>query len=300
MPVTRPTLAAASWRRRHGARTELGAGVGVVAPGRVPTAIAPGALADRPACDRSCYGANHAGPPVARAPLPTAGAAILRARHRPPRLRSVVPWTVLMMRSAHPVGEALRRGAEVSDTEFDQVYPEDLRDRSYLHWTPVAIAVRAAALLAPSPDVRVLDVGAGVGKLCLIGALVTGATWWGIEQDPGQIAAANHAAWALDIAPRTRFVHGDGSRLDWDEFDALYFYNPFSTVMLAPHASPFVRYATIQGTLCRIEQRLAATRPGTRVVTFHGFGGHLPAGFTRVSREPAGDDALELWIHADR
>lgn len=293
MLVTRPTLAAASWRRRHGARGEPGVGVVV---DRAPLVIAPGVLAERPGCDQSCYRANDGRPPIARAPLPPASVTVRRA----PRLRRVAPGAVLLMRSAHLVGEALRRRADVSDAEFDQVFPEELRDRSHLHWTPVAIAVRAAALLAPSPDMRVLDVGAGVGKLCLIGALVTGATWWGIEQDPGQIAAANHAAWALDVAPRTRFVHGDGSRLDWDEFDALYFYNPFSTLMLAPHASPFVRYATIQGTLRRIEQRLATTRPGTRVVTFHGFGGRLPAGFTRVSREPAGDDALELWVHADR
>lgn len=195
------------------------------------------------------------------------------------------------------LGDALRRGAAVPDAEFDRVFPEELRDRSHLHWTPVAVAIRAAGLLAPSPrGIRVLDVGAGVGKLCLIGALVTGAVWWGIEQDAVQVAAASHAAWALDIAGRTRFVQGDGSRLSWDGFDAFYFYNPFHTLMLAPHASPFVRYATIQGTLRRIEQRLAATPPGTRVVTFHGFGGQLPGSFTRIAREPAADDALELWI----
>jgi len=194
------------------------------------------------------------------------------------------------------IREALERRTAVSDAEFDQVFPDELRDRSHQHWTPVEIAMRAAELLAPEPGVRVLDVGAGVGKLCLIGALVTGAVWWGIEQDAVQVAAASHAAWALDIAGRTRFVQGDGSRLSWDGFDAFYFYNPFHTLMLAPHASPFVRYATIYGTLRRIEQRLAATPPGTRVVTFHGFGGQLPGSFTRIAREPAGDDALELWI----
>lgn len=194
------------------------------------------------------------------------------------------------------VGEALRRGAAVSDAEIDGVFPDELRERSHLHWTPVAVAMRAAALLAPSPEARVLDVGAGVGKLCLVGALATGATWWGIEQDAVQVAAANHAAWALDATGRTRFVHGDGSRLAWDGFDALYFYNPFSTVMLGPHASAFVRYATVHATLRRIEQRLAATRPGTRVVTFHGFGGRWPPGFTRLARELIADGALELWV----
>jgi predicted RNA methylase len=193
------------------------------------------------------------------------------------------------------MGEALRRGVEIADAELDRVFPDELRARSQVHWTPVTVALRVAALLAPPPEARVLDVGAGVGKLCLIGALVTGATWWGIEQDAVQVAAANQAAWALD-ATRTRFVHGDGSRLAWDGFDALYFYNPFSTVMLGPHASPFVRYATVHATLRRIEQRLATARPGTRVVTFHGFGGRWPPGFTRLASESIADGALELWV----
>ncbi|MEO7730526.1 MAG: hypothetical protein ABIY55_06100 [Kofleriaceae bacterium] len=201
-----------------------------------------------------------------------------------------------MQRPAQAIRDALARGATVADAELDQVFPEELRDRSHLHWTPVAVAVRAAALLAPTPHLRILDVGAGVGKVCVVGAAVTGATWWGIEQDATQVAAANHAAWALDVDRRTRFVHGDGSRLAWDEFDGFYFYNPFTTLMLAPHASPFVRYATIQRTLRRIEQRLAAARPGTRVVTYHGFGGKLPAGYSLAVREPAGGDALELWL----
>lgn len=201
-----------------------------------------------------------------------------------------------MMQRALTIRDALQRRVAISDAELDELFPEELRERSRLHWTPVAIAMRAALLLAPAPGVRVLDVGAGVGKLCLVGALMTGATWWGIEQDATLVSAANHAAWALDVSRRTRFVHGDGSRLAWDDFDALYFYNPFGTLMLAPHASAFVRYATLQSTLRRVEQRLANTRVGTRVVTYHGFGGKLPAGFALVSREPAGGDALELWV----
>jgi predicted RNA methylase len=201
-----------------------------------------------------------------------------------------------MMPQAVAIRDALERRIAISDKELDEVFPEELRDRSHLHWTPVAIAMRVAELLAPAPGARILDVGAGVGKVCLIGALMTRATWWGIEQDQALVSAANQAAWALGVDRRTRFVHGDGSRVAWDEFDALYFYNPFGTLMLAPHASAFVRYATLQGTLRRVEQRLAGTRVGTRVVTYHGFGGKLPPGFTLVSREPAGGDALELWV----
>jgi hypothetical protein len=200
-----------------------------------------------------------------------------------------------MKRPARALREALVGGEPVSDAAFDALFPEELRARSAIHWTPVAIARRVAELIAPAPGARIADVGAGVGKVCLIGALVTDAIWWGFEQDAVQVAAANRAAWALGIEDRTRFVHGDGSRLAWDELDAVYFYNPFTTLMLAGHESPFVRYAMIQRTLRRVEQRLATTRVGAKLVTYHGWGGVVPPSYARLRREPAGEDALELW-----
>lgn len=197
-------------------------------------------------------------------------------------------------RPARGLREALARNAPVTDTELDRVFPDELRERSAIHWTPIEVALRVAELLAPAK--KILDVGAGVGKLCVVGAAVSDAAWWGVEQDVQQVVAARYAAWALGVDDRTRFVHGDGTRLSWDDFDGIYFYNPFTTLMLSQTASAFVRYATIQRTLRRVEQRLAALRPGTRVVTYHGFGGKLPAGYARVAREPYGGDAVELWL----
>ncbi|HET9621472.1 MAG TPA: hypothetical protein VFP84_08910 [Kofleriaceae bacterium] len=204
-----------------------------------------------------------------------------------------------MLRPARALHDALARGHAVSDDALDRVFPDELRERSAQHWTPVAIACRAAALLAPAAGARILDVGAGAGKLCLIGACVREATWWGVEHDPVLVAAASHAAWALGVEHRVRFVQGDGSRIDWTGFDAFYFYNPFAALLLSPHASPFVRYAILQATQRRIADQLATIRRGARVVTYYGLAGpgsQLPAGFTCAAREPAGGDALELWI----
>lgn len=197
-------------------------------------------------------------------------------------------------RPASALREALAANAPVTDAELDVVFPDDLRARSAVHWTPIEVALRVAEMLAPAR--KILDVGAGVGKLCVIGAAVSTAEWWGIEQDEHQVVAARSAAWQLGVDGGARFVHGDGTRLSWDDYDGIYFYNPFTTLMLSPSASAFVRYATIQRTLKRVEQRLAALRPGTRVVTYHGFGGKLPVGYARVAREPFGGDAIELWM----
>jgi hypothetical protein len=36
--------------------------------------------------------------------------------------------------------------------------------------------------------------------------------------------------------------------------------------------------------------------PRVAVVTYNGFGGHMPLLYTFVGEEPAGTDRLELWI----
>lgn len=197
-------------------------------------------------------------------------------------------------RPASALRDALARNAPVTDAELDVVFPDELRERSAIHWTPIEVALRVAELLGPAR--KILDVGCGVGKLCVVGAAVSDAEWWGVEQDVSQVVAARHAAWQLGVDDLARFVHGDGTRLSWDDYDGIYFYNPFTTLMLSDGASAFVRYATIQRTLRRVEARLAALRPGTRVVTYHGFGGRLPPGYARVVREPFGGDAIELWL----
>src|ERR1044071_2257780 len=97
------------------------------------------------------------------------------------------------------------------DAAFDALYPDDVRGRVPNHWTPVAVALQAAELLAPEDGMRVLDVGAGGGKLCCVGALATPShtTWCGIEQDPRLVEVAREIATRLELGARATFHHGD-------------------------------------------------------------------------------------------
>lgn len=204
------------------------------------------------------------------------------------------PEIPVMNAEALAIREALQDQRAVEDSTFDELYPAELRDLSSVHWTPVEIALRAARMLASAPGQRFLDVGAGVGKVCLVGALATGCEWWGVEQDPSLVRAAKRAARFLGLEPR--FLEGDATSVDWHQFDGFYLFNPFSSVMLSEHASPFVRYATITKHVRHATERLASTRPGTRVVTYHGFGGEMPPGYVRERDEPAEMDRLQLWV----
>ena len=186
----------------------------------------------------------------------------------------------------------------LSDAAFDRVYPREQRRRSWIHWTPLDIAHRVCALLEPAK--RVLDVGSGVGKLCHIGALTTSASWFGIERDPEMVQIANEAAITLGVADRAIFTVGNIDELDWSVFDAFYFYNPYAEQLWSEELDPLARRDAYIANVSLTQQRLDAAAPGTRVVTYHGFGGELPATYEMVHREPAHEDELQLWIRRPR
>lgn len=195
---------------------------------------------------------------------------------------------------------ALRAGTYVSDIAFDRLFPSPQRDRSPVHWTPIDVARRACALLAPAADQMVLDVGAGVGKLCLVGALTMPGLWHGIERDRRMVRAANVAARRLGVEHTTRFALGEASALDWTQFDGFYLFNPFAEALEAKHVDPVIRQGAFLEAIAVVERKLSTVKPGARVVTYHGFGGEVPAGFDLVKREEARSDELCLWIRRGR
>lgn len=199
---------------------------------------------------------------------------------------------------ASRVSESLRAGEAVTDDEFDSIFPEKIRAMSRVHWTPVRVALRCAQLLARKPGSRVLDVGSGVGKLCTIGALTTRGVFTGVEQYGDLVECARDAATLLG-ASTASFRQGFFSALDPADYDAFYFFNPFeengwSRPAHLPRAEPLVR-GTFEGGVLEAQQLLAAARPGTRVVTYNGMGGALPAGYSLEQRDRMGC-VIELWV----
>lgn len=180
------------------------------------------------------------------------------------------------------------------DHQLDGLVPRELRHLSATHWTPVRAAVRAASLLCAGKNTRVLDVGSGVGKVCAIGALSGEGMWVGVERHPRLVESAKELARSLGVASRTYFLADDAFSIDWNEFDALYFYNPFEIPLSRDHDAS----ASHVEQVARVQQRLAAMPSCTRVVTLHGFGGVMPASYKLLYHEviPGVGLDLAMWI----
>ena len=188
----------------------------------------------------------------------------------------------------------------MDDTRFDRLYPSELRFRSWLHWTSVEVAQRVCALLAPCPGSKILDVGSGVGKVCLVGALTTESKWFGVEREPALVGAANGAATQLGVESNAQFILGEMTAVNWSVFDGFYLFNPFAETLFMSGRDPDERRDLYRANIGFVARQLATTEVGTRVVTYHGFGGEMPDCFELAHREPALEDELCLWIRRGR
>ncbi|MDC0744184.1 class I SAM-dependent methyltransferase [Polyangium mundeleinium] len=209
------------------------------------------------------------------------------------------PGTLVLSASQWETIEALRAGEPVTDEALDTLYPADIRELSSRFWTPASVAVRAAQLCAPEGRARVLDVGAGVGKFCLVGALVTESIFVGVEHRRALVDVGREVIAAVG-ARNARLVHGTIEDIDFSYFDALYFYNPFEENLVAPSwqmdgAVP-LSLERFQEDVTRIEAALEAAPPGMRVVTYQGFGGKMPPDYEIVEEDPEGAPHLRLWV----
>lgn len=193
----------------------------------------------------------------------------------------------------------LAQGRPVSDGRFDQLYPDEVRVHSKIHFTPVKVALRVRDWSGSDPGLRLLDVGSGCGKFCLVMAATGGGKVTGIEQRPQLHQAAVAAGEALGV--KAQFECGRMEDFDWKGFNAFYFFNPFYERIAhrrgmddqtPPHAGLFFDFVRI------VRDKLDEAKPGSRVFTYHGMGGRLPADWSLIRSEPIHTDELQLWVKA--
>ena len=209
----------------------------------------------------------------------------------------------LLMKHRIPPSDAYLRHAlrsrALTDREFDSVFPGELQLVSHRFWTPLPVAIRAAEVLQSLGARRVLDVGSGPGKFCIVaGALAPCMEFVGVEHRSRFVATAREVAARLAVR-NAEFAVGDATIAALDEFDAFYLFNPFAENIFEDGdyldqdvELSFNRY---MGDLRRMRIALVQARIGTLVITYHGFGARLPAGYARLQADPIGTDRLCVW-----
>ena len=158
--------------------------------------------------------------------------------------------------------------------------------------------MRVAKLLAVEPNATILDIGAGVGKFCIVAAAaVPGARLRGVEHHSHFVAIARDAARTIGVD--VAFAHGTLDEHDPAGVDGIYLFNPFAENLTPAeeHLDETVELseARFWRDIKLTERFLEAARAGTRVVTYCGWGGTMPVDYDLVLRERRAG-TIELWV----
>lgn len=189
-----------------------------------------------------------------------------------------------------------KNNLDLSEESFNSLLPENLQIVSRIYFTPIYVARIAAQWLTENGRKRVLDIGAGIGKFCIAGAINSDSEFYGIEYRPSLAKLANELIKRFDI--RNAVVYeGDVVETDFENFDAFYMYNPFFENLA--HAKRLNNEVELTHALYayyfnHTERKLDKTKSGTRLVTFHGNNFEVPDSFRKIKETENG--SLKLWI----
>jgi SAM-dependent methyltransferase len=114
--------------------------------------------------------------------------------------------------------------------------------------TPESLVTGMLAMANVTPDDRVIDLGAGDGRIAIAAARDFGATALGIEYDPDLVQLARCLVRVAGLEHRVQILEGDIFVEDFSDATVL-------TLFLLPQLNRCIRH------------RILAMRPGTRVVS---------------------------------
>ncbi len=184
-----------------------------------------------------------------------------------------------------------------SEERFNQLYPAYIQALAGRHWTPLLVARKAAEYLAVEKNVRILDIGSGVGKFCLAAAYnQPEAFYYGVEQRKSLIIEADLVKKKLQLQ-NVSFIHANFTQLDFKKYDHFYFFNSFYENLNGTNKiDDSIQYShELYNYYNRyLFNQLQQKPAGTKLVTYHSLEDEVPEGYQLVAAEIG--DLLKYWI----
>ncbi len=191
--------------------------------------------------------------------------------------------------------EYLASGSAVDDLDFDRIYPQTIRMAAEIHFTPVEVSKIAARFLVGKPGTKVLDIGSGAGKFCMVGAVCTEGHFTGVEQRESLCALAD------DLARRYRlnnvsFIHANITEIGFKAYDAFFLFNPFyENVCMSgvlDDDTALARHLYTDYSLY-VKGQLDAMPIGTKLATYFSYLDEIPASY--ALQFVLSEGKLKLW-----
>jgi SAM-dependent methyltransferase len=196
--------------------------------------------------------------------------------------------------------EKLKVAKILSDEEFDLIYPKEIQSLSERHWTPVSIIKIVTDFLCLGQGLKVLDIGSGVGKFCLVGAsLKPKCEFYGVEFRKSFVTLSNRLKDTYRIK-NVHFLNKDILEMNFNDFDSIYFYNSFQERI--DDTASIDNYSEISYELYKEYTKYLFFQfqnmpMGTRLATYHTADFYIPEGYKLV--EKSFDNKLKLYIKSN-
>lgn len=191
--------------------------------------------------------------------------------------------------------EFIRLNIDITDEDFNAIYPQNISSLSPKHWTPVSVAKTASEFLSGMPGSRVLDIGSGAGKFCMVGAASTKGQFTGVEQRSDLVELSRKLCASYGIT-NTKYVHANITSVDFRDFNAFYFFNPFyENVDLANRIDDRIQLdpRLYDAYSMHTVEQLSGLPLGVRLATYHSPFSVVPQSFRLV--DDLYNGCLHLW-----
>jgi len=185
----------------------------------------------------------------------------------------------------------------LSDEEFNAVFPDHIKSLCFRHFTNLEVSKKVIGWLnSRGQKLRVLDLGCGVGKFCVVAASQTTHHFTGVDFREDYILIAESLKNKYDLQ-NLDFVSGNILDVNFGHFNAFYLFNPFleqidETAKLDSRykTSPLL-YSIYEN---HVRQQFEAMPAGTIVITYYVTPQQMPHNFKII--ETGFNGFLKLWL----
>jgi hypothetical protein len=191
------------------------------------------------------------------------------------------------MKPEHHIKRTISLGQLPNDDLIDSLLPDQVRTYANQHFSGSYTISLAAKFLVQKPDSKILDIGSGSGKFCLLGALLhPNAHFHGVEYRESFVHLAHELRIKLGIE-NASFRYDNILNVAFDAFNGLFMFNPFlehrnNHARMQDFTDEPERY---EAYFSHVRAEFARCPSGVRLVTFHGSDEQIPKNFKLVDRK---------------
>jgi hypothetical protein len=189
----------------------------------------------------------------------------------------------------------IRLNIKIKDSEFDLIYPNEMKKVSEIHFSPFEVSKIAARFLVDKMGMRILDIGAGAGKFCMIGSACTEGIFTGVEQREHLHDLAKSISRKYKLT-NVAFINSNITDISFKDFDGFYLFNPFYENMNASGKMDdlvelkrelYDKYSLY------VKMQLETKPVGTKLVTYFSYLTEIPSSYQLQFSDF--DGKLKMW-----